>query len=156
MWSLEKFNKYTYARKVNVVSDHKLLECILKKALANTPKRLQRMMMRLQKYHVDLMYVPGKNLHLADILSRAYRPITEGLHTDFEHAHVAGHVPISESRLEATRTATEAVQVMTALTQTILQGWPEECLESYRKLAFQNTASLYCKRFTMTSQLSLD
>ena len=40
--------------------------------------------------------------------------------------HVVGHVPISESRLEAIRTATEADQVMTALKQTILQGWPEE------------------------------
>ena len=126
VWSLEKFNQYTYGRKVNVVSDHKPLECILKKALANAPKRLQGMMMRLQKYDVDLMYVPGKNLHLADTLSRAYRPTTEGMHNDFEHVHVVGHVPISESRLEAIRTATEADQVMTALEQIILQGWPEE------------------------------
>ena len=126
VWSLEKFNQYTYGRKVNVVSDHKPIECILKKALANAPKRLQCMMMRLQKYDVDLMYVPGKNLHLADTHSREYRPTTEGLHKDFEHVHVVGHVPISESRLEAIRTATEADQVMTALKQTILQGWPEE------------------------------
>ena len=82
--------------------------------------------MRLQKYDVDLMYVPGKNLHLADTLSRACRPTTEGLHKDVEHVHVVGHVPISESRLEAIRTANEADQVMTALKQTILQGWPEE------------------------------
>ena len=122
VWSLEKFNQYTYGRKVNVVSDHKPLECILKKALANAPKRLQGMMMRLHKYDVDLVYVPGKNLPLADTLSRAYRPTTEGLHKDFEHVHVVGYVPISESRLEAIRSATEADQVMTALKQTILQG----------------------------------
>ena len=126
VWSLEKFNQYTYGRKVNVVSDHKPLECILKKALANAPKRLQGMMMRLTKYDVDLMYVPGKNLHLPDTLSRAYRLTTEGLHKDFEHVHVVGHVPISESRLEAIRTATVTDQVMTALKQTILQGCPEE------------------------------
>ena len=119
VWSLEKFNQYAYGRKVNVVSDHKPLECILKKALANAPKRVQGMMMRLHKYDVDVMYVPGKNLHLADTLSRTYRPTTEGLHKDFEHVHVVGHVPISESRLEAIRAATEA-------DQTILQGWPEE------------------------------
>ena len=71
VWSLEKFNQYTYGRKVNVISDHKPLECIVKEALANSPKRLQGMMIRLQKYDVDLMYVPGKNLHLADTLSRA-------------------------------------------------------------------------------------
>ena len=123
---MEIFNQYNYYRKVNVVSDHKHLECILKKALANAPKRLHGMMMRLQKYDVDLMYVPGKNRHLADTLSRAHRPITEGLPKDFEHVHVVGHVPISESRLEAIRTATEADQVRTALKQVILQVWPEE------------------------------
>ena len=73
--------------------------------------------MGLQKYDVDLMYVPGKNVHLADTLSRAYRPITAGSHKDFEHVHAVGHVPITQSRLEAIRTATEADQVMTALKQ---------------------------------------
>ena len=112
-WSVEKkFNHYTYGQKVNVVSDH-----ILKKGLANAPKRLQGMMMRLHKYDVDLMYVPGKNVHFADTLSRAHRPTMAGPHKDFEHVHVEGHVPISESRLEAIRTATEADQVITALKQ---------------------------------------
>ena len=35
---------------------------------------------------------------------------------------------MSESRLEAIRTATEAYQVMPALKQTIIQGWPDEKL----------------------------
>ena len=109
---------------MNVVSEHTPLDCILKKALANTC--LQGMMMRLQKYDVDQMYVPGKNPQLADTLSRVYRPTIEGLHKDFEHVHVVGHVPISKCRLEAIRTAAEADQVMTALKQTILKGWPEE------------------------------
>ena len=69
--------------------------------------------------------MPGKNLHPADTLSLAYRPTTEGLHKDFEHVHVVGQVPLSESRIEAIRTATEAAQVMTALKQAILHGWPK-------------------------------
>ena len=64
----EKFNQYTFGRHTTVISDHRPLERILKKALSTAPKRLQGMLMRLQKYDIDLIYVPGKNLLLADTL----------------------------------------------------------------------------------------
>ena len=126
VWSIEKFDQYTYGRRVNMVSDHKPLESIMKKALASTPKRLQGMMMRLQKYDINLIYVPRKNLLLADTLSRAYRPTTGGRHDDFEHVHALQYMAMPDSRLEAIRVATEADQVMTALKQIILKGWPDE------------------------------
>ena len=126
VWSIEKFDQYTYGRRVNMVSDHKPLESIMKKALASAPKRLQGMMMRLQKYDINLIYVPGKNLLLADTLSRAYRPTTDGRHDDFEHVHALQYMAMTDSRLEVIRVATEADQVMTALKQIILKGWPDE------------------------------
>ena len=101
-----------------MVSDHKPLESIMKKALASAPKRLQGMMMRLQKYDINLIYVPGKNLLLADTLSRAYRPTTDGRHDDFEHVHALQYMAVTDSRLEAIRVATEADQVMTALNRS--------------------------------------
>lgn len=55
---MEKFHKYTYGRKVTVQSDHKPLEHIHKKPLLSAPKRLQRMLLRLQKYDANT-YVPG-------------------------------------------------------------------------------------------------
>ena len=126
VWSIEKFDQYTYGRRVNMVSDHKPLESIMKKALASAPKRLQGMMMRLQKYDINLIYVPGTNLLLADTLSRAYRPTTDGRHDDFEPVHALQYMAMTYSRLEAIRVATEADQVMTALKQIILKGWPDE------------------------------
>ena len=126
VWSIEKFDQYTYGRRVNMISDHKPLESIMKKALANAPKRLQGMMMRLQKYDINLIYVPGKHLLLADTLSRAYRPTTDGRHDDFEHVHALQYMAMTDSRLEAIRVATEADEVMTALKQIILKGWPDE------------------------------
>jgi len=48
----EKFHSYLYGRSdVVVVSDHKPLLAIHKKALATAPKRLQRMLLRLQRYY---------------------------------------------------------------------------------------------------------
>ena len=47
VFSLEKFDQYTFGRHVKIQSDHKPLESILKKPLARAPKRLQGMMLRL-------------------------------------------------------------------------------------------------------------
>ena len=55
VFSLVEFQKYTFRRKVIVRSDFKPLESILKKPLPYAPRHLQgMMMMRLQKYDVDV------------------------------------------------------------------------------------------------------
>ena len=71
---VEKFESYLYDRKFKVKADHKPLESILKKSLLSAPKRLQRMMLRLQNFDFDVEYKKGTLLHLADTLSRAYLP----------------------------------------------------------------------------------
>lgn len=72
LYGMEKFHQYTYGRKVIIQSDHKPLESIVKKPLLHAPERLQRMLMRLQKYDFIITYVPGKEMLLADSLSQAY------------------------------------------------------------------------------------
>ena len=69
--AVEKFNNYTFGRKTIVHSDHKPLESILKKPLHRAPKRLQGMILRLQKYNIEVRYQSGKTMLLADTLSRA-------------------------------------------------------------------------------------
>ena len=99
--SLEKFNQYTFGRHVKVQSDHKPLEAILKKPLACAPRRLQGMMMRLQKYDIEVRYERGKNMHLADCLFRAYLPTTEHpTGADFKNVNMANFLPISDKRLQ--------------------------------------------------------
>ena len=48
----------------------KLLEMITKKPIHAAPTRLQGMLLRLQKYDYILIYKPGKEMTLADRLSR--------------------------------------------------------------------------------------
>ena len=50
-------------------SDHKP---IFKKPLHQASPRLQRMLLRLQKYDLNIKYVSGKHLHVADTLSWAH------------------------------------------------------------------------------------
>ena len=44
----------------------------MKKPLNGAPKRLQRMLLQLQKYSLDVTYKKGKHMHVANTLSCAY------------------------------------------------------------------------------------
>ena len=125
-WSVEKFHQYTFGRTTHIVSDHKPLESIMKKNLACAPKRLQGMLMRLQKYDIKVTYCPGKHMYLADTLSRAYMPTTEGNVDEFEQVNATQFVSITDSRLEAIRRATDADDSLVTLKSVILEGWPAE------------------------------
>ena len=63
VYGLEKFHYYAYGRHVTVETDHKPLEAIFKKHLSSAPLRIARMMLRVQKYDVEIKYVPGKKYH---------------------------------------------------------------------------------------------
>ena len=67
---LEKFHYYAYGRHVTVLTDHKPLEAIFKKNLKVAPPRIARMILRIQKYDVEIKYVPGRDIPVADALSR--------------------------------------------------------------------------------------
>ena len=71
VFACERFHQYIYGKTVEVHSDHKPLENILKKPLGAAPARLQRILLRLQKYDINLIYKPGKLLKVADTPSRA-------------------------------------------------------------------------------------
>ena len=70
LFGLEKFHYYAYGRPVVVESDHKPLEAIFKKHLSSAPPRLARMLLRIQKYDVQIKHLPGKDIPVADALSR--------------------------------------------------------------------------------------
>ena len=64
------FNTYALGKPFTVESDHKPLEMIHQKSLASAPPRLQQMLLQLQQYNVTIKYRPGKEMLLADALSR--------------------------------------------------------------------------------------
>ena len=64
---------YVFGRHFTIESDHKSLEQISMKNLADAPVRLQRMLLRLQDYDFTIKYRPGGEMVVADTLSR-YSP----------------------------------------------------------------------------------
>ncbi|KAL6455331.1 hypothetical protein MHYP_G00362250 [Metynnis hypsauchen] len=126
VFGMEKFHQCTYGRQVTVQSDHKPLENIVKKPLLSAPKRLQRMLLRLQKYSTQETYVPGRDMLLADTLSRAYLPesTTGPVEAEIETVNMAQYLPISTERLKAIRSATVTDVKLQKLIQVIQSGWP--------------------------------
>ena len=85
------------------------------------------MMLRLQKYTVEVSYERGKNMLLADLLSRAYLPTTvDQDHEEFENVNTANLLPISKYRLDEIRVETQRDEASQALKEVILRGWPDE------------------------------
>ena len=86
-------------REVIVETDHKALETILKKPIQQSPLRLQKMILRTKPYALNVKYIPGSHLILADALSRASLPIEPANQPDeFEINLSYGHV--SETMLQ--------------------------------------------------------
>jgi len=69
----ERFDQYLHGRQlVMVTTDHKPLVPIFRKSIIGAPKRLQCMLLSLQKYQLQVKYCPGTKMYIADMLSRAY------------------------------------------------------------------------------------
>ena len=85
VFACERFNQYLARREqILVETDHKPLESIFKKSLLSAPCRLQRMLLRLQRFNLTVKYKPGSQMLLADHLSGAAQHETSGPEESFE------------------------------------------------------------------------
>ena len=109
VYGLERFHTYSYGREVFVESDHKPLEVIFKKPLHRAPKRLQRMLMRVQLYNVSLGYKKGSTIYLTDTLSRAYLPYdgSQDVASEVESINMTQHIRLKPSTLQEIKDYTQ-------------------------------------------------
>ena len=127
VYGLEKFHYYAYGRHVTVETDHKPLEAIFKKHLSSAPPRIARMMLRIQKYDVEIKYVPGKEIPLADALSRLNPCDTDtikGLDVSIHELHM--HLNASPTRVQHIQTETAKDPILNSLKSFISRGWPDK------------------------------
>ena len=127
VFACDRFDAYIYGRReVNVETDHQLLEMIVRKPLNNAPKRLQRMLLQLQKYDLTVRYKKGKLMHLADTLSRAYLPNTRGSVAALEIASIDHTTTLSlpAESLHRFKHVSADDQALCELRRIIQQGWP--------------------------------
>ena len=130
VFGAERFHTYVYGRSFTIKSDHKPLESISRKNLADTPARLQCMMLCLQGYDFTICYRPGKEMVIPDTLSRFSPRPGPDLPLDI----AIHHARITPDRKEAFQQAFVNDPEMRALADLIITGWPEDIKEVPRLL----------------------
>ena len=121
-----KFHQYLYGQTVTVETDHKPLESLFKKPLALVPPRIQLMMLKVQKYGFEVIYKPGKEMYIADTLSRKPLKTVEPQENLQEYTVFAvDKFPVSQEIMSRIRHESENDRVLIRLKEIILKGWPE-------------------------------
>ena len=121
VFGLEHNHQYVYGRKV----------VLSRKPLASAPKRLQKLLLRLHQYDVEIRYRPGREMYLADTLSRAYQspneeePERSETGKEVESIHAVEYLAISEVQLNEIKQETARDSTLQTLKHMILKGWPD-------------------------------
>ena len=127
VFGLERFHQYVYGRHMKVHTDHTPLESIYTiHLLFEVPSRLARMLFRIQQYGVNIKYVPGSDIKLADALSRVNPCNTgpiRGLGLSLHKVHM--HLNASPTCIVEIRMDTSKDSTLHALCEIISLGWPE-------------------------------
>lgn len=140
-----RFHQMLIGNRTLVRTDHKPLINITSKPMISAPKRLQMMMLVLQKYDLKYQFVKGKDNIVADTLSRAPVEITkrETINEDkganvyeikheatirqiLETVNLANYVKARPERIEEFKRFTKEDQTLLEIQRLILNGWPEE------------------------------
>ena len=144
MFACNRFKYYCYGHEeITVETDHQPLVGLLSKDINSLSPRLAAMRLQLLSYAVKLnvTYKPGKELIIADTLSRACPQGTD-LFEDLEVdplVSVCSIVIKSEEVMAKYKKATESDEELSIVSKYIKQGWPT-CKKSCasRALPFWN------------------
>jgi hypothetical protein len=93
-----KFHSLIYGQKIKIYTDYQPLVSIMKKDIHKIPNnRLKRLRLKLLIYEIELQYLPGRYMYVADLLSRNFikrnntgeESLTDVIHTvcDIELAY---------------------------------------------------------------------
>ena len=123
-YGLEKFEYYLMGRQTVVESDHSPLEQIFKKNIADAPARLQRILLRCMRFQVQIVYIPGPKIPVADALSRVcIQAGTRPPQQQQEVSFVAGiECPID---LQKIKQVCQEDPTHNMLRNAVYRGWPE-------------------------------
>ena len=125
LFGLTRFHDYVYGQRVIAETDHKPLLGIATKDFDSMSPRIQRMMMRMQRYDLKWEYMPGTKLVLADALSRSYLPTSKrgDLEEEIEiHVRMVVQSRLSEVKMKEVAEATAADEVLSKVVRDLLDG----------------------------------
>ena len=122
VFACQHFSTYLFRRSFVADSDHKPLEMIAMKNLANAPPCLQRMLLELQRYDVTIKYRPGKEMQLADALSCCLARASQEIKLDMRVDYIA----FTKPWIEKLKDNTQRDLILATVYQLTQQGWPHQ------------------------------
>ncbi len=123
VFGCKRFHTYVYGRPFTIESDHKPLQMIVEKNLTAAPPRLQRMLLEIQGYDLSIKYKPGKDVPLADGLSRLKNTNSDESPIKLD---IKFHlIQFSEKKTEQLKDESRKDPEIAALKEVIINGWPE-------------------------------
>lgn len=124
VFAAERFAHYILSKhSIQVLSNRKHLMTIFSKPILISPKRLQRMRLRLQTYYpLKVSCKPGLQMFISDTLSRAALPLR---HAKTVFASELKRLTQEKSRLETSNDT--SLQTVMSL---IMSEWPDNILKT--------------------------
>ena len=130
VFALERLNHYTAGYRVKVETDHEPLTSIWKKPISSTSSRIQRLLLRLLQYDIDIHYLPGKKNVIADALSRVspLPPKAADVKTMncIAENELSVNIPASKTKMEEFQDSTSKDITLCELAKMVHKGWPRE------------------------------
>ena len=117
-FSCEPFKPYLLRREFTIECDCKPLEMIGLKNLVAAPPRLQRMLLHLQPFDCTIKYQSGKEMILADALSRLTSPTNKTIELDM----CIDHHAFTNTRIQQIKTETTTDSILAISHQYTLEG----------------------------------
>ena len=126
VWVYDKFSRYLIGLESFLQTYHKpLISIINVQDLDKGPIRCQRLLMKLMRFKVKAKYVPGKQLTIADTLSRNPLPHDGTPNTQEEVQGYVDAKPASPQRLAQLPTATNEDEKLQMAMKCVRHGWPD-------------------------------
>ena len=130
--AMTRWDQWLYGHQnILVETDHKPLETIFKHPITHAPKRLHKIMLKLQRYSFAIQHKKGSAMLLADTLSRA--PVSSVFKPDHNFEVFSADTlntdnkpdRITDRTLELIKRATRDDPVLSHLIPYIQHGWPD-------------------------------
>ena len=156
VWACEQFYRYLAGLHVFELRIEPLVPLINQQTLERVPIRCQRLLMRLCRFNVIAVYIPGKDLVLADALSRSPLPFsTNGCDNLDDEVQVFLNAvessrPASEEKIQLIEKTTREDQELQEVTKLVLNGWPK-----YQTQVPENVLSLSWRTFVCQQEVNL-
>ena len=125
VWGIKRFHTYLYGRQFTVITDHRPLEMICRKPVATAPQRLQTMLLSIQGYCYDVKYTPGKQIGLADTLSRLPTSDEEYADSMIDDSTAINLLQFRDQTLADIKDETRKSPVLNCLKDIVYVGWPD-------------------------------